>query len=52
MPITATTFLIRSLALTGIAPFAGFFSKDEILVSLHSKGWPDVTTALKMSTMP
>ena len=42
MPITATTFLIGSLALAGIAPFAGFFSKDEILASLHSKGWPDV----------
>jgi NADH-quinone oxidoreductase subunit L len=41
MPITAVTFLIGSLALAGIAPFAGFFSKDEILASLHSKGWPD-----------
>ena len=42
MPVTAITFLIGSLALAGIAPFAGFFSKDEILASLHSKGWPDV----------
>ena len=42
MPITAVTFLIGSLALAGIAPFAGFFSKDEILASLHSKGWPAV----------
>jgi NADH-quinone oxidoreductase subunit L len=42
MPVTAITFLIGSLALAGIAPFAGFFSKDEILTSLHSKGWPDV----------
>ena len=41
MPITATTFLIGSLALAGVAPFAGFFSKDEILASLHSRGWPD-----------
>ena len=40
MPITATTFLIGSLALAGVAPFAGFFSKDEILASLHQKGWP------------
>lgn len=40
MPITATTFLIGALALAGIAPFAGFFSKDEILASLHSRGWP------------
>jgi NADH-quinone oxidoreductase subunit L len=24
-----------------VAPFAGFFSKDEILAALHSRGWPD-----------
>jgi NADH-quinone oxidoreductase subunit L len=41
MPITATTFLVGSLALAGVAPFAGFFSKDEILASIHSRGWPD-----------
>ncbi|MFM7137123.1 MAG: NADH-quinone oxidoreductase subunit L [Planctomycetota bacterium] len=41
MPITAATFLIGSLALAGVAPFAGFFSKDEILAALHAKGWPD-----------
>ena len=39
MPVTATTFLIGSLALAGVAPFSGFFSKDEILAALHSKGW-------------
>ncbi len=39
MPITAATFLIGSLALAGVAPFAGFFSKDEILAALHSRGW-------------
>jgi len=31
MPITATTFLIGTLAICGIPPFAGFWSKDEIL---------------------
>jgi NADH-quinone oxidoreductase subunit L len=31
MPITFWTFLIASLAISGIPPFAGFFSKDEIL---------------------
>jgi NADH-quinone oxidoreductase subunit L len=40
MPVTAATFLIGSLALAGVAPFAGFFSKDEILAALHGKGWP------------
>lgn len=41
MPITAITFLCGSLALAGVAPFAGFFSKDEILTALRTKGWPD-----------
>jgi NADH-quinone oxidoreductase subunit L len=40
MPITAATFLVGALALAGVAPFAGFYSKDEILASLHSRGWP------------
>jgi NADH-quinone oxidoreductase subunit L len=31
MPITYLTFLIATLAIAGIPPFAGFFSKDEIL---------------------
>jgi len=31
MPITFWTFLLSTLALCGIPPFAGFFSKDEIL---------------------
>ena len=33
MPITSWTFLIGSLALAGIPPFAGFFSKDEVLAA-------------------
>lgn len=33
MPVTATTFLIGTLAICGIPPFAGFWSKDEILGS-------------------
>jgi NADH-quinone oxidoreductase subunit L len=31
LPITFITFLIGTLAISGIPPFAGFFSKDEIL---------------------
>ncbi|WP_242084142.1 NADH-quinone oxidoreductase subunit L [Aestuariivivens sediminis] len=33
MPITNTTFLIAALAISGVPPFAGFWSKDEILVA-------------------
>jgi NADH-quinone oxidoreductase subunit L len=36
MPITHITFLIACLAIAGIPPFSGFFSKDEIMVAaLH-----------------
>ncbi|WP_297792964.1 NADH-quinone oxidoreductase subunit L [uncultured Eudoraea sp.] len=39
MPITNITFLIAALAIAGIPPLAGFWSKDEILVAAfeHSK---------------
>ena len=33
MPITHITFLIGCLAISGIPPFAGFFSKEEILMA-------------------
>ncbi|NMF85455.1 NAD(P)H-quinone oxidoreductase subunit 5 [Nodosilinea sp. P-1105] len=46
MPVTAITFLIGTLAICGIPPFAGFWSKDEILGStfavspvLWAVGW-------------
>src|SRR5258708_38435381 len=31
IPTTARTFLIATLAISGVFPFAGFFSKDEII---------------------
>ncbi|MBL9020313.1 MAG: NADH-quinone oxidoreductase subunit L [Myxococcales bacterium] len=47
MPITWITFLISCLAIAGIFPFSGFFSKDEILGGAYSivgsaapPGWP------------
>jgi len=36
MPHTYWTFLIASFAIAGVAPFAGFFSKDEILLAAFS----------------
>ena len=35
MPVTHITFLIACLAIAGIPPFSGFFSKDEILTACY-----------------
>jgi NADH-quinone oxidoreductase subunit L len=35
MPVTHITFLIACLAISGIPPFSGFFSKDEILTACY-----------------
>jgi len=40
MPITHITFLIAALAISGIPPFAGFFSKDEILAAAFEHNMP------------
>ena len=37
LPITHITFLIGCIAIAGLPPFAGFFSKDEILAAAHDK---------------
>ncbi|MEQ1623435.1 MAG: NADH-quinone oxidoreductase subunit L, partial [Sediminibacterium sp.] len=37
LPITHITFLLACLAIAGIPPFSGFFSKDEILMSAYGK---------------
>src|ERR1039457_4511287 len=39
IPITHWTMFIATLAITGIFPFAGFFSKDEILWQTWTKEW-------------
>lgn len=36
MPVTHATFLIACLAIAGIPPFSGFFSKDEILTACYA----------------
>jgi NADH-quinone oxidoreductase subunit L len=38
MPITGWTFAVGALAISGIFPFAGFFSKDAILASAWHEG--------------
>jgi NADH-quinone oxidoreductase subunit L len=40
MPITYWTAVVGSLALAGIPPFAGFFSKDAILEAVHLSSTP------------
>lgn len=39
MPITHWTFLIGCLAIAGIPPFSGFFSKDEMLAAMYNNHW-------------
>jgi NADH-quinone oxidoreductase subunit L len=40
MPTTHKTFIIGSIALAGIPPLAGFWSKDEILLGAKMNGYP------------
>jgi NADH-quinone oxidoreductase subunit L len=35
MPVTFATYIVGTLALAGIPPFAGFFSKDEVLLQTY-----------------
>jgi NADH-quinone oxidoreductase subunit L len=37
MPWTFGTFLVATLALTGIPPFSGFFSKDAVLLAAYAQ---------------
>jgi NADH-quinone oxidoreductase subunit L len=39
MPITATAWILSSLALCGVPFFSGFFSKDEIIDNAHYQGY-------------
>ena len=51
LPITHITFLIGCLAIAGIPPFAGFFSKDEILTAALEKNPVYYVLALATSLM-
>jgi NADH-quinone oxidoreductase subunit L len=45
MPVTYWTMLFATLAISGIPPFAGFFSKDLILESAYASGYPGLWLA-------
>ncbi len=38
MKVTSLTFLVACLAIAGVPPFSGFWSKDEILVAVKQSG--------------
>jgi NADH-quinone oxidoreductase subunit L len=40
MPLTAATFMVGWLAIAGVPPFAGFWSKDDILLFAWGSGAP------------
>ena len=46
MPVTHLTFLIACLAIAGIFPFAGFFSKEEILLATYHANFAVFVIAL------
>ena len=37
MPVTGATFIVGWLAIAGVPPFAGFWSKDDILLAAYDK---------------
>lgn len=51
MPITFRTYVIGALALAGIVPFAGFWSKDEILAHAISHGQTPIFVILFLTSL-
>lgn len=51
MPVTFAAMTIGVLAISGIPPFAGFFSKDEILLAVSQVSMPLYTIAVATSFM-
>jgi NADH-quinone oxidoreductase subunit L len=52
MPVTYWTFLIGTLALAGVPPFSGFYSKDEILAAaLARQNWPLLILAVGVAIL-
>jgi len=51
MPVTHACFLIACLAIAGVPPFAGFFSKEEILLSAYQRSHNVFYIALATSAL-
>ena len=51
LPVTFWTFLIGSLALAGVPPLAGFWSKDELLVVADHEGHPVLFVVLLLTAL-
>jgi len=51
MPVTFATFGVATLAIAGIFPFAGFFSKDEILAGAWGGGHKTVWAVLAVAAL-
>ncbi len=51
LPVAHITFLIACLAISGIPPFAGFFSKEEILLSAYNNNQTIYYIALVTSAL-
>ncbi len=51
MPVTHATFLIGCLALAGVPPLSGFWSKDAIVASLHEQAhhWQEAGSGIHAS---
>ena len=51
MPVTTVTFAVGSIALAGVIPLAGFWSKDEILVAARDGASDFVYVALAVTAV-
>jgi NADH-quinone oxidoreductase subunit L len=55
MPVTTAMFLLGALAISGLPPFAGFFSKDQIVAAAnqteHTLAWVLMLVAAFFSTL-
>lgn len=51
LPVTHITFLIACLAIAGVPPFAGFFSKEEILLAAYNHNYVIYCIALITSCL-